>query len=104
MSTSPHTRAITVKPYLVGIVLALLLTIIPFSLVAVRPLPPIQIFAIIGVAAIAQVIVHLTFFLHLDLKPSSHDKMTSLSFALVLLFIMVGGSLWIMFDLNYRMM
>jgi heme/copper-type cytochrome/quinol oxidase subunit 4 len=40
---------------LVGVVLALVLTVIPFGLVAARTLRPIQILAVIGVAAIAQV-------------------------------------------------
>jgi heme/copper-type cytochrome/quinol oxidase subunit 4 len=40
---------------LVGVVLALVLTVIPFGLVAARTLRPIRILAVIGVAAIAQV-------------------------------------------------
>jgi cytochrome o ubiquinol oxidase operon protein cyoD len=42
--------------------------------------------------------------LRLDLKPSSQNKLIALCFAAVVLFIMVGGSLWMMFDLNYRTM
>jgi cytochrome o ubiquinol oxidase subunit IV len=104
MSASPHGGQVTIKPYLVGFVLALVLTAIPFGLVAARTLRPIQIFAVIGVAAIAQVVVHLRYFLRLDLKPSSQNKLIALCFAAVVLFIMVGGSLWMMFDLNYRTM
>jgi len=89
---------------LVGVVLALVLTAVPFGLVAARTLRPIQTFVVIGVAAIAQVVVHLRYFLHLDLKPSSQNKLIALCFAAVVLLILVGGTLWIMFDLNYRMM
>jgi cytochrome o ubiquinol oxidase subunit IV len=56
---------------LVGVVLALVLTAIPFGLVAARALRPIQIFVVIAVAAITQVVVHLRYFIHLDFKPSS---------------------------------
>lgn len=104
MPTAPHSRDLTIKPYLVGVVLALVLTAIPFGLVAAKMLAPMPAFAVIGVAAIAQVIVHLRYFLHLDLKPSSQDKLIALCFAFVILFILVGGTLWIMFDLNERMM
>jgi cytochrome o ubiquinol oxidase operon protein cyoD len=104
MSASPHGGQVTIKPYLVGFVLALVLTAIPFGLVAARTLRPIETLAVIGVAAIAQVVVHLRYFLCLDLKPSSQNKLIALCFAAVVLFIMVGGSLWMMFDLNYRTM
>jgi cytochrome o ubiquinol oxidase operon protein cyoD len=90
--------------YLAGFVLALTLTAIPFGLVAARVLTPTTILAVIAVAALAQIVVHLRFFLHLDLKPSSLDRALVLCFAAVLIVIMIGGSLWIMCDLNYRMM
>ena len=104
MPPSPHGGEVTIKPYLVGVVLALVLTAIPFGLVAARMLRPIQIFVVIGAAAIAQVVVHLRYFLHLDLKPASQNKLIAMCFAAVVLLILVGGTLWIMFDLNYRMM
>jgi cytochrome o ubiquinol oxidase operon protein cyoD len=51
-----------------------------------------------------QIFVHLTFFLHIDFKTTPRENLVALAFALVLIFIMVGGSLWIMFDLYNRMM
>ena len=86
------------KSYLVGTVLASTLTAIPFGLVATRMLPPTQTLDVIGIAAVAQVVVHLRFFLHLDLKSSPQDKLIALCFAAIVLFILVGGTLWIMFD------
>ena len=103
MPTSPHGREVTIKHCLVGAVLALVLTAIPFGLVAARALRPMQIFVVVGAAAITQVVVHLRYFLHLDLKPASQNKLIALCFAAVVLLILVGGTLWIMFDLNYRM-
>jgi cytochrome o ubiquinol oxidase subunit IV len=84
------------KSYLVGIVLASMLTAIPFGLVATRTLPATQTLVAIAIAAVAQVVVHLRYFLHLDLKPSSQDKLIALCFAAIVLFILVGGTLWIM--------
>jgi len=100
--TLPCRKDVTIKSHLVGFVLALALTAIPFGLVAARALPPTQTFGVIGVAAIAQVVVHLRFFLHLGLKPSSQNKLVALCFAAVVLLILVGGTLWIMFDRYYR--
>ena len=102
MPTSLHGGEVTIKPYLVGVVLALVLTAIPFGLVATHTLRPIQILVVVGAAAIAQVVVHLRYFLQLDLKPSSQNKRIALCFAAVVLLILVCGPLWIMLDLNYR--
>jgi cytochrome o ubiquinol oxidase subunit IV len=104
ISTWPLGREVTIKPYLVGVVLALVLTMIPFGIVAAGTLRPIQIFVVISVAAITQVVVHLRYFLHLDLKPSSQNKRIALCFAAVVLLILVGGTLWMMFDLSYPTM
>jgi cytochrome o ubiquinol oxidase operon protein cyoD len=53
---------------------------------------------------VVQILVHLAFFLHIDFKTTPRENLVALAFALVLIFIMVGGSLWIMFDLYHRMM
>jgi cytochrome o ubiquinol oxidase subunit IV len=104
VSASPQGGQATIRPYLVGFLLALVLTAIPFGLVAARTLRPTQILVVIGIAAIAQTVVHLRYFLHLNLKPSSQNKRIALCFAAVVLLILVGGTLWMMFDLNYPMM
>jgi len=89
---------------LVGAVLGFVLTAIPFGLVAARTMRPIQIFVVISAAAITQVVIHLRYFLQLNLKPVSENKLIALCFAAVVLLILVGGSLWILFDVNYRTM
>ena len=94
----------TLKPYLIGLTLAVILTAIPFGLVATGALPRQTTLITIAAAAVLQILVHLTFFLHIDLKTTPRENLVALAFALVLIFIMVGGSLWIMFDLYHRMM
>jgi len=91
------------KSYLTGFVLALILTAIPFALVATNSLPKSLTLIIIGVAAIIQILVHLRYFLHLDLKSTPRENLLAIMFAAILIFIMVGGSFWIMFDLYRRM-
>ena len=94
----------TQKAYLTGFVLALVLTAIPFALVWVGALPTGATFAVIAIAAVVQVLVHLRYFLHLNLTTTPRENLLAIAFAAVLIFIMVGGSIWIMFDLHYRMM
>ena len=89
--------------YLIGFVLAVILTAIPFYVVITHALPPSRTLLAIGVAAILQVLVHLRFFLHLNFTSTPKENLLAIVFAAVLIFIMVGGSFWIMFDLHTRM-
>ena len=91
------------RSYLVGFVLAVVLTAIPFYLVATHALPPSRIMYVIAVAAVLQILVHLRFFLHLNFTSTPKENLLAIVFAAVLIFIMVGGSFWIMFDLHTRM-
>ena len=89
--------------YLIGFVLAVILTAIPFSVVMTHALPPSRALLVIGIAAILQILVHLRFFLHLNFTSTPKENLLAIVFAAVLIFIMVGGSFWIMFDLHTRM-
>jgi cytochrome o ubiquinol oxidase operon protein cyoD len=57
----------------------------------------------IFVLAIAQVLVQLICFLHLNRGSKSRWNLTILAFALIVIGILVGGSIWIMYNLNTRM-
>jgi cytochrome o ubiquinol oxidase operon protein cyoD len=92
------------RTYLIGLVLALILTAIPFGLVSFGLMPVVPTLMLVALAAIVQVLVHLRYFLHLDLKRTPRENLLALAFAALLIFLMVGGTLWIMFDLHYRMM
>jgi len=91
------------RSYLAGLALALILTAVPFALVATNPLPKLVTLIIVGVAAVIQVLVHLRYFLHLDLTSTPRENLLAILFAAILIFIMVGGSFWIMLDLHHRM-
>ncbi|ASP33204.1 cytochrome o ubiquinol oxidase subunit IV [Labrenzia sp. VG12] len=90
--------------YIIGFALAVILTAIPFTVVGAGLLTGPPAYAVIAAGAVMQVIVHLVYFLHLDLKSTPVENVFFLGFAAVLIFIMVGGSLWIMTDLHHRMM
>ena len=92
------------KAYLTGLALALLLTAIPFALVGFELLPRTPALVAVAVMAVVQMLVHLRYFLHLDLTYTPRENLLALCFAGILIVIMIGGSLWIMFDLYHRMM
>ena len=104
MSDAHSSHLPTQRSYGIGFALAVLLTALPFSLVYFGLLPRIPALLAIAAAAIVQIVVHLRYFLHLDLTHTPRENLLALCFAALLIFIMVGGSLWIMFDLHHRMM
>jgi len=91
------------RSYLIGFVLAVILTAIPFYVVITHALPPQRTLMVIAGAAILQVLVHLKFFLHINFTTTPKENLAAIVFTVVLIFIMVGGSFWIMFDLHSRM-
>ena len=93
----------SLRNYLIGFVLAVVLSVIPFWLVATHALPPQRTLLVIGIAAVLQVLVHLRFFLHINFTTTPRENVLALVFTALLIFIMVGGRFWIMFDLHQRM-
>ncbi len=94
----------SLKSYLTGFVLALILTAIPFALVMRGAWSPAATLAGIIIAGIVQILVHLHYFLHLDTSSAARWNVLALLFTLLIMILFVGGGLWIMSNLNYRMM
>ena len=91
------------KPYATGFILSIILTTIPFALVISGVVSRSAIlFGIFG-AAIVQVLVHLHYFLHLDASSAARWNILALLFTLLIMVLFVGGTIWIMNNLNYRM-
>jgi cytochrome o ubiquinol oxidase operon protein cyoD len=93
------------KSYATGFILSIVLTAIAFGLVMQSEgLPRWAVsFGIFG-AAILQIMVHLHYFLHLDTSSTSRWNILALVITLLIMILFVGLTLWIMSDLNYRMM
>lgn len=104
MHTGATEHSASLTTYLIGFVLALLLTVVPFGLVYLELLDKSTTLLLIAGAALVQVVVHLRFFLHIDFTHTPKENLLALGFAALLIVIMVGGTLWIMFNLHYRMM
>ena len=56
------------------------------------------------VLAIAQMGVHLVFFLHVTTGPDNTNNVLALAFGILVVFLIVAGSIWIMGHLNQNMM
>jgi len=92
------------KSYLIGFVLAVLLTVIPFGLVMGHVLPSESVIPVVMGLGLVQIIVHLVFFLHMNTSSAQFWNNAAFVFALIILGILVAGSLWIMYHLNMNMM
>ena len=89
---------------LLGFALAAIFTALPFAAVALNALPRTATLAVVALTAIIQVLVHLRYFLRLGSMTARGQIIAVTGFVAVLIAIMMGGSLWIMFDLHHRMM
>ena len=91
------------KGYLTGFVIAAVLTIIPFAMVAMGVSTGVAL-GTIAILGLIQVLVHVRYFLHVDLSPEHREDLHLLLFSALLLFIMAAGTLWVLYNMNYRMM
>ncbi|MGA7561608.1 MAG: cytochrome o ubiquinol oxidase subunit IV [Desulfobaccales bacterium] len=94
----------SLKAYLTGFLLSLILTAIPFAMVMSGAWSSTATLAAIFGAGLVQVLVHLHYFLHLDTSSEARWNVLAMVFTLLIMILFVGGSIWIMSNLNYRMM
>lgn len=93
----------SLKSYSIGFVLSLILTLAAYCLVVNRTLSVWPQTLAISALAIAQVIVQLLFFLHLGKESSPSWNRIAFFFMLLVVAILVIGTLWIMYNLDYAM-
>lgn len=90
--------------YLTGLGLAVLLTATSFYVAGTDLVWQPSIPVALVVLAIAQMGVHLVFFLHVTTGPDSTNNVLALAFGVLIVILLMGGSLWIMANLNHNMM
>lgn len=96
------------RGYITGFILSLGLTMAAYLLVREHANPSHQFFTNttlsiwVTVLAITQLVVQLVFFLHLSRESKPRWNLTVLSFAALIVLILVFGSLWIMYSLDYH--
>ena len=93
-----------IKSYLIGLGLATLLTIVSFFISGTTLVWEPSIPVALIVLAIAQMGVHLVFFLHITTGPDNTNNVLALAFGLLIVTLVIAGSLWIMTNLNGNMM
>ena len=90
--------------YTAGLGLAILATIVSFIVSQTNLLWPPGVPVGLIVLAFAQIGVHLVFFLHLGSGPESTNNILALAFGVLIVFLVITGSIWIIANLNTNMM
>lgn len=99
-----YTGASDAKKYLIGFMMSIILTLVPFTLVGLTlnsHEPFVLVITIIF--ALLQIIIHLICFLHISGSKKDRWNLLALIFSIIIIAILVLGSLWIMWNLNYMM-
>jgi cytochrome o ubiquinol oxidase operon protein cyoD len=106
MSHQPATAAKhpgSVTSYTIGFLLSIILTVIPYMLVTRHLADGWTLVIGLLVFAVAQLMVQLMFFLHLGNEARPWWNIQAFIFAVFVVLVVVVGSIWIMYHLNYNM-
>ncbi|NNG82096.1 MULTISPECIES: cytochrome o ubiquinol oxidase subunit IV [Acinetobacter Taxon 24D] len=92
------------KQYTVGFILSVALTIIPFGMVMSGGFERGILVTVIAITAVAQVLVQLMFFLHMNSSSEQRWNVIAFIYTILTIAILLVGSVWIMNYLHYNMM
>ena len=98
-----HTQD-TRRSYLIGLGYAVVLTLASFWASSTDVIYPPGVPILLGVLAIAQMGIHLVFFLHISSAPDQANNILALAFGVFVVGLLVFGSMIIMANLNHNMM
>lgn len=94
----------SIAAYLTGFGLSVLLTAAAFGLVMSGVVTGTQAIGSVAVLAVIQIMVHLYYFLHMNGSSEQRWNVTAFAFTAVIVAIVVGGTLWVMYNANTLMM
>ncbi len=97
-------KAKTLKSYLTGLFLSLLFTFVAFALVGKHLMSVTGLYITLTALAIAQLFAQVICFLRLNVSQEGRWNTMPFIFTFVIVGVLVGGSLWIMYNLNANMM
>ena len=101
---SPHDAVISeTMAYVIGLALALILTGVSFWVASTSALWGPGVAVGLVVLAIAQMGVHLVFFLHITSGPDNTNNVLALAFGVLIVFLVMIGTIWIMAHMNTNM-
>jgi cytochrome o ubiquinol oxidase operon protein cyoD len=90
--------------YVIGLALALILTGVSFWVASTGALWGPGVATGLVVLAIAQMGIHLVFFLHITSGPDNTNNVLALAFGVLIVFLVMIGTIWIMAHMNANMM
>lgn len=99
-----YLRKPKLSEYFTGFILAIVLTAGPFWIVATKDESMRSGMVLIAAFAVVQMAVHLRFFMHYMTKRVPVEATVALAMAVLMGSVIIGGAIWVMYDLNYRMM
>jgi len=99
-----HSLRREVGGYVTGFVLAILLTVASFWVRGTDFLYGPALAVALLVLAVAQMGIHLVFFLHITTDPDNTNNVLALAFGVLIVFLVVFGSIWVMTHMNQNMM
>lgn len=91
------------ESYIFGFILSLILTLVAYFSVAENLISGWVLIFTVAALAFVQVVLQLIFFLHLGEEPSPPWNLMVFLFMILIVLIIVIGSLWIMYNLDYQM-
>ena len=94
----------TLKSYIIGLILSLLFTFTAFFIVGNHSFSTETLYIVLAVLALFQLIAQVVFFLRMTMNPEGRWNSMPFLFTILIVAVLVGGSLWIMYNLNYNMM
>ena len=104
-NTHDHDHHGSLRSYLIGFFLSVILTAIPFWMVMTHAMSSSQWTVVIIMAlAAVQIVVHIFYFLHVNGKSEGGWTMMALIFTVVMVVIVLSGSIWVMYNMNANMM
>lgn len=93
----------TTKHYVIGFVLSIILTIVPFGMVMTGA-KGAGVMAVIAITAVAQILIQLIYFLHMNSSPEQRWNVIAFTYTILTIAAILIGSVWIMNYLHSNMM
>jgi cytochrome o ubiquinol oxidase operon protein cyoD len=92
------------RTYVLGLIIAVGLTIASFWAAQTHLIYGPAVDIAVATLAVAQMGIHLVFFLHITTGPDNTNNVLALAFGILIVGLVVFGSVWIMYHLNQNMM
>jgi cytochrome o ubiquinol oxidase subunit IV len=99
-----HGWNVSLKPLFLGVIFSLILILAAYRIVTYYHLSNLVLIVTIFSLGIVQALIQLVFFLHLGLENKPYLNVVTFLFMVLVIIVVIGGSLWIMYNLNYNLM